>query len=173
MASGRITDDERTAIVATLNETGSVREAARRHGRGVASVSRIASEEHIAVDRSATRKATAAHQADAKARRAELRVQLLDDARRLREQLWKPAKERKAMTVAKGGGVSAVEIIDVELDEPTFADKQRIMTAAAIAIDKSIALERHDDSGDADVADVDAWTAGMLGPDEGDDELAA
>lgn len=174
MPSGPISDDERAAIIATLIETENVHETARRHDRGIATVSRIAKAEGIQVAaRSRTRNATQARQIDAKAARAELRLQLLDDARRLRQQLWEPAVERKAMTVSKGGGVSAVEIVDVRLDQPTFADKQRIMTSAAIAIDKSLALERHDDSGDGELADVDAWAKGMLDADDSEPDAVA
>jgi hypothetical protein len=168
-----LTDDERTRIIDLARQGVARNEIARQVGRSVGTVTRTAHAAGCTFDRSATKIATAALVADAKALRAQLRVQLLDDARRLREQLWESAVERKAMTVSRGGGVSAVEIIDLYLDQPTFADKQRIMTAAAIAIDKSIALERHDDTGDAEVSDVDLWAANMLGEDASGDPIAA
>lgn len=160
-----ITDTERQAIIATLRDTGNVRETARRHGRSVGSVSRIAKDADVSVDRSATKTATEARWADMAAKRAQLASDLLDDAARLRQQLWQPAVERKALVVKDSGEFagSHVEIVDVHLDEPTFADKQRIMTMAAIAIDKSIRIEEHDSPDTADLSDVEAFSDWMLG----------
>lgn len=165
MPSGRITPEERERIIATLRETENVRETARRHGRGESTVSRIGRAEGLEVAaRAMTKNATRAREADAKALRSQLNVGLLEDARRLRAQLWQPVVEKKAVVVSGGQGMgSSIEIAEVDLDEPTFADKQRIITAVAIAIDKSVAIERHDDTGDEDLSDVAAFSDWMMG----------
>lgn len=61
---------------------------------------------------------------------------LLDDALRLREQLWAPCVERVVKTIGTGRGESVAEIVDVDLDQPSFGDKRQIMTTIAIAVDK-------------------------------------
>ena len=50
-----------------------------------------------------------------------------------------------------------------EIEEPTFRDKQAIMTSVAIAIDKSLKLEQHDASDDENKAAVDKWLAAVTG----------
>lgn len=146
MATGRVTDDERAAIVATLRDTENVRETARRHGRDPATVSRIAKAEGIEPAlRCLTKTATQAKAADNAAKRELLKASLLDDAIRLRAQLWEPAVEKKPMVVSNGGDAGSMVLeVETHLDQPTFADKQRIMTSVGIATDKVIALERLD-----------------------------
>lgn len=147
MATGRVTDDERAAIVAILRETENVRETARRTGRSKSCVSAIArSIEGLDIaGRPQTKTATEAKVADNVAKRELLKASLLDDAIRLRAQLWEPAVEKKPMVVSKGGDAGSMVLeVETHLDQPTFADKQRIMTSVGIATDKVIALERLD-----------------------------
>lgn len=92
--------------------------------------------------RASTEKATQAKIATMAASRAELARLLLEDAHKLRAQLWLPAKV--AMTVSIGEGCSTV--IDHPLDEPTFRDKREVITACAIALDKHLKVIQFDGS---------------------------
>lgn len=70
-------------------------------------------------------------------RRQALAIGLMDDIERLRTQLWEPCVEKKPMVVSDGGeSGSHVEVVEVERDQPTFADQKAIMTTLAIAVDK-------------------------------------
>lgn len=69
-------------------------------------------------------------------RKARLADDLLDDAQRLRAQLFAPTVERKPMNVSDGALGSHVEIVDVDLSHPSFTDQRAIMTSIAIAVDK-------------------------------------
>lgn len=92
-----------------------------------------------------TRAATEARTADLQARRQELKALLIDDAHRLREQLWKPAR-----LVNFGGKDNTLN--ETKLDEPLFADKKNIMSAVGIAVDRVVKLETVDADGGADEA---------------------
>ncbi len=87
--------------------------------------------------RTKTLAATQANIADAKARRATLQLELLDDAERLRAQLFAPTK------VFNFGGKDNT-YNEVTLDEPTFTDKLKVVQAVGIAIDKHVRLDEHD-----------------------------
>lgn len=101
-----------------------------------------------------TQAATAAKVADAKARRAEIQLKLLDDAERMRQQLFQPAH-----AFSFGGKENTYE--EATLDEPTFADKHKIVMAVSAAINASIKIDEHDNRDDG-LAAVDAWLAAML-----------
>jgi hypothetical protein len=95
-------------------------------------------------DRSRTQVATAAKVADAKGRRAVLQLNLLDDAERLRAQLWAPT------TLYNFGGRDNT-YAEHQADEPPFADKLKIMQAVGIAVDRSLKLDVHDSGAGAGV----------------------
>lgn len=164
MARGKpLSQAERDEIAAALRDDPRVNEIARRFGRSANTVSRIAADHGIDIARARTQNAREARAADYAARRAELKQLLVDDAHWLREQMRQPAKERKVVTVSLGAKAgSEVRIVDVDYDEPTFADKQRIMTAVGIAVDKVAVLERLDNSAE-DLAAVDQWLRSLLG----------
>lgn len=85
--------------------------------------------------------------------RVGLADELLIDADRLRRQLFAPVVIRKPMLVSDGeANGSHVEIIDVELTEPTFADKKLIVAAIGIAVDKLTSLDPAFGKEDADDA---------------------
>lgn len=70
-------------------------------------------------------------------RKLNLAAGLMDDIERLRVQLWASCTERKAMVVSDGAAEgSHVEIVDIDLTQPTFGDQKSIMTSLAIAVDK-------------------------------------
>lgn len=138
---------KRNAILRDI-QAGSARrnEISRKHGVSASTVSLIAKQAGLgsAFDRSKTREATRARELDCKALRAQLKVDLLHDAQRLRGRAW------SAYTVVVGGGPDGAE--RVELDLPPLPDVRAAYTAIGIAADKSIRLEQHDAGGDVDQA---------------------
>lgn len=131
--------------VAALHAKGLSRnEIARQIGRSGRTVSRIAADLGITFERSPMVAAAAeAKRIDAKARRAQLALALLDDAARLREQLWTPCK------VYNFGGRDNT-YNETTLDEPSFRDKREIMIAACAAAERSVKLDEYDRSTGAD-----------------------
>lgn len=133
-------DHDREQVQALHAEGLSRNEIARRIGRSGRTVSRIADDLGLDFERGErTKAATEARKQDAKARRAQLALDLLDDAARLREQLWKPA------TVFNFGGRDNV-YEEHELPRPPAADQLKIVQAATIAIGKSLDLDKYDTS---------------------------
>lgn len=90
-----------------------------------------------AADRTRTENATHAHMADAKARRAALEVALLEDAERLRRQLWQPH------TYFDWGGKDH-SFDEHTTPEPTPTDKLKLVQAAGAALDRSLKIAQHD-----------------------------
>ena len=90
-------------------------------------------------------------------RRNELADRLIDDAERLRVQLFAPVTVKKVVVLPVGNGQSEAEIVEVELTEPTFADKRLIVASIAQVVDKLSALTAGTEPANADV-DAD-WTA--------------
>jgi len=88
---------------------------------------------------SATRAGTEAASVYAKARRVELATLLLEDAHRLRKQLWEPT-----VAFAFGGKDNTYE--EQQIPEPTFVDKKNILGAVGIAVDRVVKLEDYDKS---------------------------
>lgn len=154
-----ISDTIRQQII-DLHTLGNTRNAiAATTGVGAGTVSRICKAAGLTFDRTATRAAVAAHAIDAKARRAELKELLLEDAHRLRKQLWEPAR------LVNFGGKDNT-LAETTLTEPLFADKKNILSAVGIAVDKVEKLEKLDQS-TGELTAVDAWlnhmTAGIDG----------
>ena len=92
--------------------------------------------------------ATQARVIDAKARRTALEVGLLEDAEKLRQQIWQPH------TYFDWGGKD--HTFDThETTEPTPTDKLKLMQAAGAAIDRSIKIASHDtDTGVAEAVGI-------------------
>lgn len=86
------------------------------------------------------REATEARVVDLKARRQELTALLLEDAHKLRKQLWEP-------TVVFNFGGKDNDYNERHVDEPTFSDKRAILGAVGIAVDRVIKLESVDQDG--------------------------
>lgn len=124
-----------------LHAEGKSRNAiAKEAGVSATSVTKICKAAGLDFDRSTTRAAVAAHAVDAKARRAELKALLLEDAHRLRAQLWQPAE-----LVNFGGKDNTMN--STTLLEPLFVDKKNILTAVGIAVDRVEKLEKLDNDG--------------------------
>lgn len=92
----------------------------------------------LTFDRAArTAVATEAKKADAKALRAALSIALLQDAERLRQQLFD-----SALVHSFGGKENTYN--EHTLPEPTFADKAALMRAIGIAVDKHVVIDKYD-----------------------------
>lgn len=116
----------------------SVRAMADELGRSKTSVARRLKHHGLSnATRTQTHAATAARLADARARRATLRSDLLGDAERLRAQLWKPT-----VVFNFGGKENTYE--EHTLPEPPFADKQRITTSVSTLIGTIERLDKMD-----------------------------
>lgn len=138
MAKARPITEEDRRKVRDLHAAGESRNhIAEAIGRSGATVSKIADELGLSFDRSAVKAATEAKVADARARRAALMLDLLDDAARLRRQLWVET------TYIDHGGKEFYEARWTQ-PEPSAADKLKLMQATATAANASMKLEEHD-----------------------------
>lgn len=140
-----ITDAERVRVVELHNAGWSRAAIARDLGRAPSTVGKIAAAAGVDFDRTRTEQATAAKQADNRAKRADLESLLLDDALELRKRLWQPAR-----VYAFGGKEN--DYNEAWLDEPPFADKRQIMQTAGTAVDKAIKIAAVDADNGADEA---------------------
>lgn len=137
--------------VAALQAQGlTLRQIAKQLDVAPGTVSKHAKKIGVKFDRAQTRQAANAKNADAAALRARLKLDLLHDAQRLRNQLFAPT------TVYSFGGK------DNDFNEQTLAiapaDVQRnIMTSIGIAVQRSIELERVDQKTEVDKPAVDKW----------------
>lgn len=134
-------------------------EIARRVGCSLATVTKVCHAEGLTFDRSATKAAVEARKVDAAAMRAELQIGLLQDAKRLRLELWTPC------TVFNFGGKDNT-YEERELNAPPFADKLKLVQAVGVAITHSLRIADHD-ANTADLPVVDAWLQHMTGGADG------
>ena len=107
-----ITDEQRQQVLRLAREgTLSRNQIAKDVGVSAGSVTNICKAAGVSFDRTATEVAVRSRKADLAARRAELQLQLLQDAARLREQLWQPATytELGKFSAAKGEGGAFVQ----------------------------------------------------------------
>lgn len=91
-------------------------------------------------DRKSTAAAVKARKVDLAARRAEIAALLLEDAARLRAQLWQPH-----IAFAFGGKENTYN--EHPLSEPTPADKRALITSAVTALNAHLRLVDHDADG--------------------------
>lgn len=136
---GRPVTDQDYEDVRRLHAAGLSRNAiCKETGRSGRVVSRIAAELGLSFERSeATRAATEAKKTDARTRRAALALALLDDAERLRRQLFSPM-----VAFNFGGKDNTYE--EHQIPEPTPRDKRDLMQAIGTAIDRSVRLDEYD-----------------------------
>jgi hypothetical protein len=118
----------------------SVRDMAAELDRHRSSVARRMRHLGILVDRTATLAATTANVTDARGRRAALELALLEDAERLRSQLWRQHE------YIDHGGKDFIQVRWTQ-PEPTPTDKLKLMQAAGAALDRSLKIAVHDADG--------------------------
>ncbi|WP_060887292.1 helix-turn-helix domain-containing protein [Streptomyces caniscabiei] len=143
-----VTDDDRAEIIRLHGQGLGRNEIARRTGRGQRTVSVICAEAGLVFDITVTEEATRHRTAQLAALRAETAMDLHLDALRLTQQMWEPAK-----VFSFGGRDNTYAERDV--NEPPAADKKALMTAAGIALEKSLKLvPPADDAGIEDAQSV-------------------
>jgi hypothetical protein len=153
--SNPVTDKERTEIIRLHGEGKGRNEISRLVGRAPRIVSVVCAQEGLAFDTSMTEEATRHRTAQLAALRAEAALDLHIDAMRLTQQMWEPGK-----VYSFGGSQNTYAKHDVP--EPPPIDKRNLMTAAGVALEKSLKLvppEREDTEG---LAAVDQWLRGMM-----------
>lgn len=138
MAPKPVTDEERERV-RTLHAQGMGRnDIAREMSRSGETVSKIAKALGISFERGEeVAAATAAKVADAKARRALLMHELLDDAEKLRGQLFAP-------TIIHSFGGKENTYNSKAVDQPLFRDQRDIVQSVSTAITASLRLDQHD-----------------------------
>lgn len=135
---GAFAPDERAQVIKWIARGMSRNEIARRTGRGVATITRIAQAEGLTFNRTEMMgPALEAQGITLRARRMALAEALLNDAHRLRKQLWEPSM---IVQLNYKTGV----FVKQKIKEPTAGDKRNLMTALGIAVDKIAELERLD-----------------------------
>ncbi|WP_263120842.1 hypothetical protein [Cellulomonas sp. RIT-PI-Y] len=160
--AGRPWTTEDDATLRRLHATGATLHAvASEMGRGKATVSKHAKALGLGWDRGQTKAATTAKKIDADARRAQLKLDLLEDAARLREQLWQP------VTVFNFGGKDNT-FNEHQLDQPPHVDQLKLVQATNAAINAYGRLEQLDTAADTDDAkSLLAQLGRALGIDDG------
>jgi len=159
MAARKWTDADTARMVELHAQGVTLTAIAKDLDRSKAVVSRYAALQvpPLSFDRSATAAATQAKVADAKSRRATLQLALLEDAEKLRTQLW-----QECVVFNFGGKDNTFE--QRTLAKPPFADQLKIMQATGVAIDRSLKLDDHDSgAGAAAVVGLLQQTAAALG----------
>ena len=133
----RWTDTESEALKRLHGQGRSLHSIAAEMARSKATVSRYAKALGLSWDRSMQAHAVEAHQLDAKSRRALLRLNLLDDAERLRRQLWE-----KTLVFNFGGKDNTYE--ERFLKKPPIADQLRITQSVSTVVTTIERLEKMD-----------------------------
>lgn len=144
MARGAELSDATIARIRELAASGVSRnDIARQLGVSPGSVTKYAPAGSF--DRAEVLAATKARQADMAKRRAQLADDLLDDARRMREQLWQPA-----LVFNFGGKDNTYE--EHHLPEQSTEGKRTLMQAITAAVNAHTRLVDHDGDGQVDEA---------------------
>lgn len=128
-----ITPKERRRILALHGEGKSRNDIRRITGRSNGAITTIVRDAGLSFDRAATKAATEAKAADNASKRAQLESDLLDDAQKLRKQLWEPC-----VWGSFGGKDNLYN--SVHLDQPTFEQQRAITNAVGNVIDRTIKL---------------------------------
>ncbi|MFB7399774.1 helix-turn-helix domain-containing protein [Streptomyces rubiginosohelvolus] len=151
-----VTDQERETV-RQLHAEGLGRNAiAKQLKRSGRTISEIAGELGLSFARAAeVRAATEVRQADLAALRAQLALDLTQDAMKLRAQMWEQT------TVYSFGGKEN-SYNDHTFDEAPAAEKRALMGTAGMAIDRSLKLSPPESDTEG-LAAVDAWLKGMMG----------
>lgn len=156
------TKDDDEQLTALHAEGKSLHSIAGQMGRAKRTISEHARALGLTWDRSRTMAATNARVADAKSRRAELAALLLDDAHRLREQLW-------AETRYIDHGGKEFTRVEWTTTEPVFADKLKIMQSVGIGVEKHLRLVAYDSGSTEQVRSLLEGFAQQLGLARDDD----
>lgn len=146
------TSTEKRKLKKLHAEGKSISQIAKTLHRSKSTIGRYAKRMHLSFDRDSTRKATQAHEADAAALRATLKLRLLKEAGIFLDQLHEPY-EVYAFAGAEG-------IFDKHsLDKPPADQARNIMTSVGIALQRSIDLEKVDQKSETNTTVIDEFLA--------------
>lgn len=136
-----ITDEQREQVLRLAREgTLSRNQIAKDVGISAGSVTNITKAAGLSFDRTATEQAVKSRKADLAARRTELQLHALQDAARLRLQLWAPAsytelgKFSDPKEAMGAGGRSWTEPVHYTLPQPTVADQLKLVQAVSLLV---------------------------------------
>jgi hypothetical protein len=145
MPTGTISEDRFDEFRALHAEGYGRNRIAREMGIAPVTASRTAEYLGLTFDRSKIEAATKARLADLAERRALLAEDLLEDAEKLRAQMWKPT-----IVYSFGGKDNTYE--EHEFAEAPAAEKRALMSTAATAIDRVLKLVPAEESSNLDSA---------------------
>lgn len=143
--SRRWTDKDSRTLRALHNEGRSLHSIAAEMGRSKQTVSKYASRMGLSWERGQTAAAAEAVHVDNRARRAALESALLDDAERLRRQLWEPSY------VFNIGGAEN-KYTEQQVEEPPAQDKRHLIQSASIALTAANKLHELNSAREAEAA---------------------
>lgn len=142
-----IAETEEQRIRDMHSQGNSLTKIAKELNRSKAFVSTHAQQMGLDFARSQTKNATKAHQADAASRRAELALRLLREADRFLDLIHQPS----TVYVFAANGRYAEHVMPT----PPPTDIRNLMTAAGIAIQRSLELDKADQRADAGTSVLD------------------
>lgn len=156
MAAGKMTEAELQRLRELHAKGKSRNDIAKALGRSGSTISKTAARLGLSFERGPeVQAATKAKVADAKARRAQLQLDLLAKAAELLDRIDKPA-------LAFNFGGKENTYAEREISEPTFTDKHKIILGVSTAVTASIKIDEHDKADDTHSA-IDAWLAHISG----------
>lgn len=127
----------------------SLNEIARQLHRSNSTIGKYSKQLGLSYARARTKNATKAKQADAAALRADLKLRLLREAREFMNDLHRP---QLVYSFTQRG-----EYVEHEMPKPPPADARNLMTSVGIALQRSIELERVDQSSETSVTVIDEY----------------
>ena len=133
-------------------------------GISAGSVTNITKAAGVSFDRTATEQAVRSRKIDLAARRAELELQLLEDAARIRLQLFGPIEYTELGSWRSSEGAGGAEWHSRTAEQPVPADQLKLLQAVQVAVNTSQRIA--DAAGDGDTEDAKAMLVqlfGMLG----------
>lgn len=158
----RMDDGKREEILADIENTagtldGTVRKIADRQGVSTATVQRVAKAAGLTDvwSRDQTQKGTQARQVDLAELRSLTAARFLQESNKMLDRLNEPCE-----VFAFGGAENRFN--SEVLHRPPSQEARNFMTAAAVALDKHLVLDKHDSSETGGAA-VDAWLRHIIG----------
>lgn len=128
-----ITDEQRDLAI-SMARTGKGRnEIARVTGISAGSVSKLVHEAGLSFDRAATEVAVKSRKIELAERRAQLELDYLEDAQRLRRLIWTRTTYRELGSFGGGDTAKYSAFVEYEQDTPTPSDQLKLMQASTAA----------------------------------------
>lgn len=159
-----ISDDQRADVLRRARAGEHRNQIAKAVGISAGSVTNITKAAGVSFDRSATELAVRSRKIDLAARRAELELQLLGDAARIRLQLFAPIEYTELGSWRSSEGAGGSEWQHRTAEQPLPADQLKLLQAVQVAVNTSQRIA--DSAGDGDTEDAKAMLVqlfGMLG----------